>query len=206
MASYRKRGSVWHVQIRRKGHPSLTKTFISKADADRWVRRIERGIDLGEGFIHAGVTQATLLCELLERYRDTVSIHKLSHDVEKWRLNAMSRHWLGKCSLERLSSEIISKYRNERMDMVCGASVLMELNLLRHCLKIAINEWGAALSINLVDGVRFPSPSKPRKRRLEAGEFDFLIQGCKLGRSPLLAPVIIIAIETGMRRGERRKW
>ncbi len=83
MASYRQRGIVWHVQVRRKGHPSLTKSFKSKADADRWVRRIERGIDLGEGFINSGVTQATLLSDLLERYRDTVSIHKLSHDVEK---------------------------------------------------------------------------------------------------------------------------
>jgi len=37
---------------------------------------------------------------------------------------------------------------------------------------------------------------------LEAGELDALLHGCTLGRTPLLAPVIQFAIETGMRRGE----
>ena len=49
MASYRKQGGVRHIQIRRQGYPALTKTFKTKTDADRWVRGVERGLDLGQG-------------------------------------------------------------------------------------------------------------------------------------------------------------
>ena len=49
MASYRKRGGVWHIQILRQGYPALTKTFKAKMDGDRWVRGVERGLDLCQG-------------------------------------------------------------------------------------------------------------------------------------------------------------
>ena len=49
VASYRKRGGVWHIQILRQGYPALTKTFKAKMDGDRWVRGVERGLDLCQG-------------------------------------------------------------------------------------------------------------------------------------------------------------
>ena len=33
MATFRKRNDKWHVQVRRAGHPSQSKSFISKSDA-----------------------------------------------------------------------------------------------------------------------------------------------------------------------------
>jgi hypothetical protein len=33
MASFRKRSGKWQARITRKGHPDLTKTFISQDDA-----------------------------------------------------------------------------------------------------------------------------------------------------------------------------
>ena len=48
MATYRKRGSRWHVQTRGKGHPCLTRSFDREIDADNWVRKTERQIDVGE--------------------------------------------------------------------------------------------------------------------------------------------------------------
>jgi hypothetical protein len=109
MASIRKRGSVWHVQIRRKDHPSLTKSFQIKPDAERWARQIEREIDLGEYNFNKETTEYHLLKDILNRYRDTVSIQKRGHNDEKWRLNAMSRHWLGSCRIAGLSPALISK-------------------------------------------------------------------------------------------------
>ena len=38
MASIRKRGSSWHVQIRQSGQPSLTRSFKKKPDAVAWGR------------------------------------------------------------------------------------------------------------------------------------------------------------------------
>ncbi len=39
MAYYEKRGSAWRAQIRRKGHPTLSATFDTKAEAQRWQPR-----------------------------------------------------------------------------------------------------------------------------------------------------------------------
>ena len=45
MATLRKRNSKRHVQIRRAGHPSQSKSFLSKADAHKWARQVEGDID-----------------------------------------------------------------------------------------------------------------------------------------------------------------
>lgn len=37
----------WMAQVRRKGRPTVSKTFQTKADAEKWARAIEREIDLG---------------------------------------------------------------------------------------------------------------------------------------------------------------
>ena len=47
MATYRKRGDRWQVQIRRKERLSLTRSFDRKVNADHWVRKTERLIDVG---------------------------------------------------------------------------------------------------------------------------------------------------------------
>jgi hypothetical protein len=38
MATIRKRGEKWHVQVRRKGWGSVTRSFLKKADAETWTR------------------------------------------------------------------------------------------------------------------------------------------------------------------------
>ena len=50
--------------------------------------------------------------------------------------------------------------------------------------------------------VRRPNVPQGRKRRLEDGEEKRLLAACDRGRTPLLKQLVILAIETGMRRGE----
>lgn len=38
-ATFRKRGSKWRVQVRRTGHPTMTRSFLHKADAELWARK-----------------------------------------------------------------------------------------------------------------------------------------------------------------------
>ncbi len=45
MATIRKRGSTWHVQVRRAGQPSLNRSFKKKPDTVAWVRQTETEID-----------------------------------------------------------------------------------------------------------------------------------------------------------------
>ena len=55
---------------------------------------------------------------------------------------------------------------------------------------------------NPVAQIRKPSLPPGRDRRLEDGEEDRLMDGCRASRSPWLAPIVCIALETGMRLGE----
>ena len=58
------------------------------------------------------------------------------------------------------------------------------------------------LSSNPVDKVKMPPSSPARNRRLEDGEFERLEEAAKQTKNPHIWPVIVFAIETGMRRGE----
>ncbi len=44
MATFVKRNSGWFVQVRRKGHASISRTFNSKSEAERWALSIESGM------------------------------------------------------------------------------------------------------------------------------------------------------------------
>ena len=45
MASLRNRNDKWQVQVCRYGHTPQSKSFRSKADAQRWARNVEAELD-----------------------------------------------------------------------------------------------------------------------------------------------------------------
>ena len=104
--------------------------------------------------------------------------------------------------LAKLTSTHIAGYRNERLQSVAPATVIREMNTISHTLEIAQREWGYWLPRNPVKMVRRPSVPQGRKRRLEDGEEENLLAACDRGRTPLLKQLVVLAIETGMRRGE----
>ena len=58
------------------------------------------------------------------------------------------------------------------------------------------------LSSNPVDKVKLPPSSRSRERRLNTGEFERLEKAAHLTQNPHIWPIVVFAIETGMRRGE----
>ena len=192
MASIRKRGGKYHVQIRKTGYPALTNTFNSLTTAKRWASATE--VDLERHlYVHpSNVTLEELLC----RYEREVSpLHK-SHGVEKYRIRTLKRH-LGDQEIATLTASAIAKFRDKRLKTISPASLKRELVILSSVLNTAINEWGINLQQNPVSMVSLPKVGRGRDRRLEAGEEEKL-----LSVSGELKRIIIIALETGMRRGE----
>ena len=101
----------------------------------------------------------------------------------------------------QLTSQAIADFRDRR-PLDGRRTCHYDLILIRHCLKIAMNEWGLMLSSNLVDRLKMPPSSPARNRRLEDGEFERLEETAKQTKNPHIWPIIVFAIETGMRRGE----
>ena len=193
MASIRKRGGKYHAQVRKSGYPPLTKTFSSLTTAKRWASTTEADMERN---LHVVIPDKTLLRELLERYEEDVSpLHK-SHQVEKYRLKTLQTH-LGDQRVSMLSPALICKYRDTRLRAVSPASLKRELVILSSVLNTAIKEWGINLQNNPVSMVSLPKVGNGRDRRLEFGEEEKL-----LSVSGELKRIIIVALETGMRRGE----
>lgn len=62
MATIRKKGDYqWHIQVRKKGYPTQTRTFTTKADAERWGKEteiaIERGLFFDRTVEHVGLLE-----------------------------------------------------------------------------------------------------------------------------------------------------
>lgn len=202
MATYRKRSNKWHVQVRRTGHPSQSKSFISKTDAQKWVRQIEGEMDQAVFPIDTRVLEQLTVADLIARYRDTVTINKRGVASETKRLEVFLRYkWTNK-PLNQITAQTFASYRDTRLKQVRPATVVRELGILRSIYETARNEWNIPIPENPLVRVRKPKQPDARDRRLKDGELERLLMACGASRSEWLRAGILIAIETGMRRGE----
>lgn len=199
MATIRRRDKKFQVQIRRNGHSPITQTFSHHCDAKVWARETERTLDRGYR-VQGGLTKATL-GDVLERYCEEITVHKKGKLVEQRRINRLLRDPISQMGVNNLSSHMIASFRDRRKQDGLRACAY-DLVIIRHALEIARKEWGVVLAENPVDQVRKPPASKPRHRRLEPGEYEALKAANQQCRVSYLWPLINLAIETGMRRGE----
>jgi len=203
MASIRKRGDRWHVQVRRQGFPQLTRSFTLKTDAERWARQIEAEADRSGLLVDPKVLRQTTLRDLIERYRDTVVVNKRGRDIETIILNAVLRKPFVRLALTEATSAVFGTYRDERLEAVKPATVCRELGILQHMFEVARKDWGFPMPANPLKAVRKPKLNKGRDRRLDGpAELAALIDHSAQCRNKFIGPLFLLALETGMRRGE----
>lgn len=156
MANFRKRGpSQWQAQVRMQGYPSQTRTFSTRAAAERWAKSTE--VEMAQGtFVSRAEAESTTLRELLERYSNEVSPLKKGAACEIVRLKALSRHSLAYRFLSTIRSVDIARYRDERLKVVTSATVRRDLGVLSHVFEIARKEWGIYI-LNPVRDVKMPA-------------------------------------------------
>ena len=202
MASIRKRDTKWHVQIRRVGHPSITRSFTQKSHATQWARQTEAEMDTGGLMLQSSDLLNMSLGDLMSQYRDRVVVHKRGAKEETYVIKALLKHKISKYTLKCLTPEIFRQYRDERLTEVKSSTLARQLCIIRHALTVAKNEWDVPLKDNPLAKIKLPSINTQRNRRLEHNELELLLDGCRESRVWWLSPLIQLAIETGMRRGE----
>ncbi|MBU2755285.1 site-specific integrase [Acidithiobacillus sp. CV18-2] len=199
----------WQARVIRKGYPSQSKTFRTKADAERWARSIENEMDKGM-FVSRSESENTTLNDLLDRYAREVLPTLKGGGREMSRIRAL-QNGMGKYSLSAVTSSLVAKYRDQRLATVSAKTsrlvgpqtVKHEIGLLQRALKKAVMEWGIALPGGIPTAmVAKPRLPKARERRLVVDEETRLLDACARARNPWLCPVVIFAIETAMRAGE----
>ena len=214
MATIRNRGEYqWEAQIRRKGYPAQRKTFETKADAQAWARMIESEIDRGI-FVSRVEAERTAFHELIDRYISEVAPkHKGAYSEIK-RLEALKRHPLATRIVATLTSSDFARYRDERLKVRKGNTVKRELALFQCVIEVARREWSIHIAENPVRMVSRPSYNDERSRRLDPIEEQYILAALEpqerradgtyadASHNPWIRPIVQLALETAMRRGE----
>ena len=120
MASIFKRGAKWRVQIRRANRPTITETFNSKADAQRWAREQEVQLDQN---VRPSAVQHLTFAELVEAYVEGVGEEKL----KPTRRNTIKRlkDQIGHLRLDEITKREVINYMQRREREGAGPVTLM---------------------------------------------------------------------------------
>lgn len=199
-------------KIRRKGFPALSGTFPTRSEAATWMAAQEASIRVRVDAACAIETQRLIAAQcaskyrvfgdLMHRYLAEVTPQKRAADEEAIRLRGLLKHSLASCSLEGLTVARVAQWRNERMTQVSGSTVNRDMNLLGHVIEIARREWELDFEVNPFQRVRRPSHGPSRERRLLPSEEAALLEACAATLNPYVLPIIVLALETAMRRSE----
>lgn len=202
MASIRKHGNGWQARVRRLGFPVEIKTFSTKSEAERWSRLMESEMDRGL-FVSRAEAEKTTFGDIIQRYMDTITPKKRGHVDETIRLKATLRHRIARMSMANLTPQTVANYRDDRLRTCKASTVIRDLAVMSSIINHARREWGIIIQ-NPVEMIRKPTMPPGRDRVLsEAEEARLLHELSPTGRrNTIMQPLVIVAIETAMRRGE----
>lgn len=205
MATFRKRAGKWQARIQRKGYPDQTKTFSHRADALAWARMVESDIDRKLN-INSGDAEKTTLGALLERYLHEITPNKKGAVEEAYRINAWLRHSMADSFIANLRGADFARWRDQRIqDGKSANTIRLDLAVISNVYTVAKTEWGFESITNPIPNIRSPKLPNGRTRRVDDLELELIISNTD---SPFLPTFVILAVETGMRRGElaRLEW
>jgi integrase len=188
--------------VRRLGFPEESASFATKAEAQAWARSIEAAMDRGT---HQAAHEARdlLLKEVLKRYKQEVTPTKRGAKREGEGIDFMIRQRMAGYSMATLTPGIVAAYRDERLKTVGAGTIIRELSILSGIISHARREWGVPTP-NPCALVRKPATPQGRSRLLTSDEEARLLDELRpiKRRSPWMIPLVTLALETAMRRGE----
>lgn len=198
---------TFRVRIRKKGYPDQIKTFPEEKLAKQWLAEQERNALMGIHFPHVRSSEHTL-SEAIDRYiaeelpRKPRNARNVQQHLERFRQE------LGDYALSAIRPSLINEKKvlleNEIIKngkKRSSTTVRHYLISLSHLFTIAVRDW-EWLHENPMDKVTKPKPKPGRQRYLSEEERNALLIEAQNSRCPVLYPILVLALSTGMRRGE----
>lgn len=201
MASIRPYKDGYRVFINRKGFRP-TATFKTKVAAKRWATKIEAQIDEGTFNPHASLADITL-SEALDRYAEEVTDKKGGARQELSKIRTLKREYkIARLPLNKIKPADVIAFRREMEKKGRKPNTIrLYMAILSHLFTVAREDWGMDFLSTPVHGRAKPPTPKGRDRRLEAGEEEILLAGCKRYGGDIY-DIFIFAVETAMRETE----
>ena len=200
MAYIEKRGEAWRAQIRKKGYRTISATFDTKAEAQRWATEIEGDMSRAR-FVDTREAEQTTVAEALERYRREVTVDKKGARQEGIRIDRWKEDPLASKTLATLRSSDLAAWRDAKLKEWAPSTVRLNLAIISHLYTIAMKEWGIEGLSNPCKALRLPKTNNARDRRPTTAEIELIKQHAPTFHREL-ATVIDLAVETAMRRSE----
>lgn len=212
MAAIRERkdqnGKVsYQAQVRIQGYPPQSKTFLRKTDAKQWAIQTETEIRTGMTIRKSTASKHTVR-EMLERYRDNVLIDKANGGKDHkthitWWIDELGHYALSEVTTDLVtrSMDKLKKSKTRLGKSPAPATVLRYLMALSHAFNVARKQWNWCES-SPVENVQRPKVKNERTRYLTDAEREALLHACKNSKNADLYLVVLLAISTGMRKGE----
>jgi integrase len=202
--------NAWRVQVRRRGHKAITRTFRTRREAEAFGRRAEADLEAGRPVAAPGGVTVAAAIQAYRELRDQSPRPISGQSNEHYMLRHLEDA-LGLEAVEALTPQRLASWaRTRRQEGAGGYTIGMELSKLGTALRFA----QVALSRPLPDVVasarpmlshlQLVGPGTERDRRLVGDEEARLLAAAP----PWLADVIRFALATAMRRGEiaRLQW
>ena len=148
------------------------------------------------------------LKDLFNKYKFEILPKLKSHKIVTYKLNFLSRLWIGEIKVINLTKGHLEQFCEDRKLVVKDGTIKSELMLIKRIVKIATDKWNYGIPFNAFYGIELPSPHKPRNRRATQEELSILIAHANKQRNTYISTIIQFAVETGMRRSEilKLKW
>lgn len=199
MAIFKKNKS-WFIDYYYKGKRKREKIGPNRKLAEAVLSK--RKLEIAENrYLNVKSAHAISFEELAELYLDYAKSNKRSWARDRLSLKTLGKEFDG-LRAEQLDSFLIEKYKQKRLKDVSPATVNRELACLKHLYNKGI-EWDKCGG-NPVRKVKFFKENNIRLRYLTTEEIKRLFRN-----SPKhLKPILMVALETGMRRSEilNLKW
>jgi integrase len=140
---------------------------------------------------------------LIDRYLVDVTPLMKGAAEDEYKLRALQRATLSQLAISKLTPSVLAKHRDLRLRAVSSGTVIRELAYISSVINHARREWGINIP-NPVALVRKPASPQGRDRILNPEERVALLAALIPSgrRSPWMLPIVQIALETAMRRGE----
>lgn len=210
MASIIKIGDKWRAQVRRKGHPPMTRTFDRRKEAENWARSVEEEMRGGRFSDERQLADVTIP-SLIERYEKEVSQHK---PIGRSKMGALKLMKVGFAdqTLAGLNAHAIIEYAKRRKAAGAGGvTISLEIAHLSNILRIARSVLKIPFTGTPIEDARpslkfliLISKSKERDRRPTETEIKDICEyfDSKPRQRVPMSDIIRFAIATTMRASE----
>lgn len=198
---------TYRARVRIKGHPFISESFNSLTLAKKWKRNTESAIEQG-GFQYSPEEKKHTLADLINRYIETVlptkpkNARNIKQHLLWWKKE------LGYCFLFDIKPNQIAQKRDELLSQDTfykkprsSTTVVRYIASLSHAFSIAVKEW-EWMDENPVCKINKPQLPQGRLRFLNESEKNRLLEVCKQSNSSYLYHIVVLALSTGMRKGE----